>query len=326
MRRRESLLALLALAIAPLVAAAQPVPTPPRIGVLLPGSGPAGGPLLDAMREGLRRRGYSETQGTIKYEYRFADGHLERLEPLAQELVRAKVDLIFAGGDQIISAAKRATSTVPIVMVACDAVAAGLVTNLARPGGNLTGVTCINSDLAAKRLEILRELLPGLARVGVILNPGDGRMRAELQETEKAGGRLQIAVRPVPLARLADFGPAFDAAVTERTQALVVAFDVLTFMNRGRLAEVATAHRLATIHNFSEYVDAGALLSYGPNLAAMWASATAHVEKILKGAKPGDLPIEQPTKFELVINLKTAKALGITIPQSILLRADRVIE
>jgi len=175
-------------------------------------------------------------------------------------------------------------------------------------------------------LEILRELLPGLARVGVILNPGDGRMRAELQETEKAGGRLQIAVRPVPLARLADFGPAFDAAVTERTQALVVAFDVLTFMNRGRLAEVATAHRLATIHNFSEYVDAGALLSYGPNLAAMWASATAHVEKILKGAKPGDLPIEQPTKFELVINLKTAKALGITIPQSILLRADRVIE
>jgi len=323
---KRALLAL-ALAVAAAFLPAQAQQPAPRIGLLLSGSRPPQlGPLLGAMQEALRKRGYSEAQGTVKYEYRFADGQLERLDALASELVGARVDLIFAGGDQSISAAQRATRTVPIVMVACDAVAAGLVTNLARPGGNLTGVTCINFDLAARRLQILRELLPGLARVGVILNPEDRRMVAELRETEKAGRALKVQVRPVALSRLADFGAAFDSAAAGRAEALAVVFDDLTFTHRQKFAEAATARRLPTIHNFSEYVDAGALLSYGPSLAGMWASATAHVEKILKGAKPGDLPIEQPTKFELVINLRTAKALGVTIPQSLLLRADRVVE
>ena len=271
-------------------------------------------------------RGYSEAQHTVSFEYRFAEGRLERLRPLADELVRAKVDLIFVGGDQAITAVKQATSLVPIVMVACDALSAGLVTNLARPGGNLTGVTCINSDLAAKRLEILREVFPNLARAGVILNPDDRRMQAELLETEKAGRALKVAIQPVPLTRLEGFAPAFAAAGAARNEAAVVTFDALTFLHRQRFAETALAYRLATIHNFREYVDAGALISYGPNLVDMWRSATAHVEKIFKGARPGDLPVEQPTKFELVINMKTAKALGLTIPQSLLVRADSLIQ
>lgn len=321
-----ALLAGLAVLLAGSPADAQQPARPPRIGVLQFGAGDAKSPSAEAMREGLRLRGYSEAQRTVSFEYRHADGRPEQLRPAADELVRAKVDLIFVGGDQAITAARQATSSIPIVMVACDAVAAGLVTNLARPGGNLTGVTCINSDLAAKRLEILREVFPRLSRVGVILNPDDRRMRAELSETERAGRALKIAIQAVPLARLEDYTAAFAAALAGRNQALVVTFDSVTFLHRHRLAEMALARRLATIHNFSGYVDAGALLSYGPNLADMWRGATAHVEKILKGAQPGDLPVEQPTVFELVINLKTAKALGIKIPQLLLIRADRVIE
>lgn len=320
-----ALLGGLALLLAGPTADAQQPAKPPRIGVLLFGSN-ANSPIVDAMLDGLRRRGYSEAQRTVSVEYRYAKGRTENLLPAARELVDANVDLIFAGGDQAITAAKQATSSVPIVMVACDAVSAGLLSNLARPGGNLTGVTCINADLAAKRLQILKEIFPRLARVGVILNPADQRMRTELSETEKAGRALKVAIRPVPLARLEDFAASFASAAAARNEALVVTFDSVTYLHRQRLAELATAHRLATIHNFSEYVDAGAMLSYGPNLADMWRDATAHVEKIFKGDRPGDLPVEQPTKFELVVNLKAAKSLGITIPQSVLLRADRVIE
>ncbi len=309
----------------PLAMHAQQPVKPPRIGVLLFGSD-ANSPIVDAMLDGLRRRRYSEALRTVSVEYRYAKGRTENLLPAARELVDAKVDLIFAGGDQAITAAKQATSSIPIVMVACDAVSAGLLSNLARPGGNLTGVTCINADLAAKRLQILKEIFPRLARVGVILNPTDLRMQAELSETEKAGRTLKIAIRPVPLARFEDFASSFANAAAARDQALVVTFDSVTYLHRQRLAELAIAHRLATIHNFREYVDAGALLSYGPNLADMWRDATAHVEKIFNGARPGDLPVEQPIKFEMVINLRTARALGITIPQSVLLRADRVIE
>lgn len=308
-------------------AAAQPAgKPPPRIGVLFAGGLGANGPLAIALKEGLRSLGYSEAQRTVAFEYRNAEGHRERLRPLADELVREKVDLIWAGGDQAIAAAKQATGSVPIVMVACDAVSAGLITNLARPGGNLTGVTCVNSDLAAKRLEILKEVFPKLARVGVFLNPDDRRMRAELAETEIAGRALKVAIRPIHLARLEDFGPAFAAAITGRSEALVVAYDDLTIIHRQQLAGLAIAHRLPTIHNFREYVDAGGLLSYGPSLAGMWRSAAGHVDKIFKGARPGDLPIEQPTRFELVINRKTERALGIAIPQSLLLRATEVIE
>ena len=299
---------------------------PPRIGLLVAGGLGANSPLTLALKDGLRPLGYSETQRTVAFEIRNAEGHRERLRPLADELVRARVDLIFAGGDQAIAAAKEATGTIPIVMVACDAMSAGLITNLARPGGNLTGVTCVNSDLAAKRLEILKEAFPKLARVGVLLNPDDRRMRTELAETEKAALVLKIAVRPVRLAVLADFGPALAAAVAGRSEALVVAYDDLTIIHRQQFAGLAIAHRQPTIHNFREYVDAGGLISYGPSLAGMWRSAAGHVDKVLKGARPGELPIEQPTRFELVINRKTEKALGIVIPQSLLLRADAVIE
>lgn len=310
----------------PLTAKARQARTTPSIGVLVGGSATSVSEPLEALRQGLAQFGYSEAQGTVQLNYRYAEGRLERLRPLAEELVQSKVDLIFVGGDQAITAAKQVTSSVPIVMVACDAVAAGIVTNLARPGGNVTGVTCINSDLAAKRLEILRETLPKLARVGVILNPEDRRMRSELSETEAAGRTLGISIQPIPLARLEDFGPAFAAAIAERTEALVVVFDALTFFHRRRLAELAVAHRLPTIHNFKGYVEAGGLLSYGPSLPEMWRRATAHVDKILKGARPGDLPVEQPTKFELVVNHKTAKALSLPIPRALLLRADQVIQ
>ena len=279
------LLAGAALLFAGLQASAQQFAKPPRIGVLLFGADDTMFPPVVAMREGLRQRGYSEEKNTVSFEYRHAEGRLERLRPLADELVRAKVDLLFAGGDQAIMAVK----------------------------------------LAAKRLEILREVFPNLARVGVFLNPGDRRMQAELSETEKAGKAWKIAIQPVPPTRLDDFAAAFSAATAARNQALVVTFDSVTFLHRRRLAEMAIANRLATIHNFREYVDSGAVLSYGPNLVGMWGSATAHVEKIFKGARPGDLPVEQPTKFELVINLKSAKAMGVTIPPSVLVRADEVI-
>ena len=306
-------------------ALAQPA-KPPRIGVLMAGGLGANSPLVLAFKEGLRSLGYSEQQRTVAIEFRNAEGHRERLRPLADELVRAKVDLILAGGDEAITAAKASTSTITIVMVACDAVSAGLISNLARPEGNLTGVTCVNSDLAGKRLEILKEIFPKLARVGVLLNPDDRRMRNELAETEVAARALKIAIRPIPLVRLQDFGPAFAAAVAERSEALVVAYDDLTIIHRQQLAGLAIAHRQPTVHNFREYVDAGGLVSYGPSLPGMWRLAAGHVAKVLKGARPADLPIEQPTRFELVVNRKTEKALGVTIPQSLLLRADVVIE
>ncbi len=308
------------------LASAQSPSKPPRIGLLVAGGPGANSPLTLALKEGLRPLGYSEAQRTVVFELRNAEGHRERLRPLAEELVRARVDLIFAGGDQAIVAAQESTRTIPIVMVACDAMSAGLITNLARPGGNLTGVTCVNSDLAAKRLELLKEMLPNLARVGVLLNPDDRRMQVELSETEKAALVLKIAVRPIRLAVLADFGPALAAAVAARSEALVAAYSDLTIIHRRQLVDLAIAYRVPLIHNFREYVDAGGLISYGPSLAGMWRSAAGHVDKVLKGAKPGDLPIEQPTRFELVINRKTAKALGIAIPRSLLLRADAVIE
>ena len=324
-RAAFSFFATAALLFSAAAAFAQPA-KPPRVGVLFAGGLGANGPLALALKEGLRPLGYSEQQRTVVFEFRNAEGHRERLRPLADALVRAKVDLILAGGDEAIAEAKASTSTMPIVMVACDAVSAGLISSLARPVGNLTGVTCVNSDLAAKRLEILKEIFPKLARVGVLLDPADRRMRNELAETETAARALKIAIRPIPLVRLRDFGPAFTAAVGERSEALVVAHDDLKIINRQQLAGLAIAHRQPTIHNFREYVDAGGLVSYGPSLAGMWRMAAGHVAKVLKGARPADLPIEQPTRFELVVNRKTEKALGIVIPQSLLLRADAVIE
>ena len=299
---------------------------PPRVGVLLPGGLGANDPFSVALKEGLQPLGFSEARRTVAFEFRNAEGHRERLRSLAEDLVRAKVDVIVAGGDDAIAAAKESTATLPIVMIASDAVAAGFVGNLARPMGNLTGVTCVISDLSAKRLELLKEIFPKLVRVGVILNPGDRRARTELAETELAGRTLKVAIRAIPLVRHEDFGPAFAMAVAERSEALVVAYDELTLNGRQQFAGLARAHRQATVHNFSEYVLAGGLVSYGPSLAGMWRMAAGHVAKVLNGARPADLPIEQPTRFELVINRKTEKALGIVIPRSVLLRADVVIE
>jgi putative ABC transport system substrate-binding protein len=245
---------------------------------------------------------------------------------MAGELVRSNLALIFAGGDQGAAAAKRATDQLPIVAVACDALAAGLVSNLARPGENLTGVTCINSDLAGKRVEILRETLARLDGLGVVLNPDDQRMVSELMESERAARVTSTPVYTLRVTTPAEIEPAFLAAAENKVSGIVVVFDALTFFHRARLAEIAVRHRMPTIFNFRQYVEAGGLMSYGPNLADMYRQSARHIQKVLSGEKPGEIPMEQPTHFELVVNVKTGKALGIEVSPSLLTRADEIIE
>jgi len=304
---------------------AQQIRTIPRVGMLLIGSPSAVEPHIAAFRQGLRERGYVVSQN-IALESRLADVS-QRLPDLATELVRIKVDVIVAQGTPAAQAARRATGTIPIVMAGSgDPVAAGLVESLARPGGNVTGNSILGPDLGGKRLELLREILPGVSRIAVLLNPNNPMHGIDMRALEAAAKTLGIALQPLEARSVDDFERAFGTAASSRAGAMLVSADAFLTAHRMRLAHLAAGNRLPTIYGLSGFAEAGGLISYGVSPPEMFRRAATYVDKILKGAKPADLPIEQPTKFELVINLKTAKALGLTIPHSVLIRADRIIQ
>ena len=309
----------------PLAAEAQPTGKVYRIGYLAIASPTASGPSMDAFRQGLREFGWVEGQN-VSIEYRFADGETARLPGLAAELVRLNVDLIFAVSSPPAKAAQRATDSVPIVFSGvADAIGVGLVPRLARPGGNITGFTTSNVELSGKRLELLKEAVPKLTHVAVFMNPTNPQVRAFRRETTAAAVPLGLTLEFIDVADPGQLPKAF-AAITSQAQALLILPDPVigTGMAQVRIAELALEIRLPTMERSRRFADVGGLMGYGTNLQER--EAARYVDRILRGAKPGDLPVQQPTKFELVINLKTAKALGLTIPPSLLLRADQVIE
>ena len=298
----------------------------PRIGALFAGSRSSSANCTDAFREGLRELGYIEGQH-VAIEYRYAEGKRDRLPDLAAELVRLKVDVIVGGGGSQVRAARNATETIPIVMAyATDPVARGYVASLARPGGNITGLSTLTPDLGGKRLELLREILPKLSRVAVVGIQYVQGQDPEMSAMEVAARTLGLQLQPVELRGPDDLEKAFLAMTRGRANALIGLQDPTVSFLRGQIAELAVKSRLPTVAVEREHVKDGWLMSYGPDYSRLCRRAATYVDKILKGAKPADLPVEQPTVFELVINLKTAKALGLTIPQSVLLRADQVIK
>jgi putative ABC transport system substrate-binding protein len=308
---------------APLVAGAQSTPTVRRIGVI-GGKGPE---LIEARREGLRRLGWVEGQNIVVEQVPTGDGSG------ARDLVRLKVEVIMASNNLAIAAAKAATTTIPIVMVnADDPVREGYVASLARPGGNITGGTfsfapeALGEIRGGKPIELLAECRPGLSRLAVLFDPNFPSSRTFALSAKANARKRGMAVQAVEVREAGELARAFARMIKDRVQAIQIVGSAFTYNVRGQIAELAVRHRLPTAYPWRQGPAAGGLLSYGPSLQAAWHRAAVYVDKILKGAKPADLPIEQPTKFELVINLKTAKALGLTIPQSLLQRADQVIE
>jgi ABC-type uncharacterized transport system substrate-binding protein len=297
-----------------------------RIGVLLPSTAAATSHILDAFRQGLRELGYIDGKNIV-LEVRWAEGRYDRLPDLASELVRLKVDVIVAGSTPGALAAKNATGTIPIVIVTTgDPVASGLVASLARPGRNLTGVTTLSKELGAKQLEVLKGAVPRVTRVALLFNPANPDTGPSVNGVEAAARVLGVEHQVLQVRDPNEFENAFAAMSKERAGALIVLADPMFLTHGTRIVGLAAKSRLPAMYGNREFVEVGGLLFYGATLSDMFRRAVAHVDKILKGAKPGDLPIEQPTKFELVINLKTAKALGLTLPPSLLRRADQVIE
>jgi putative tryptophan/tyrosine transport system substrate-binding protein len=314
------------LTLAPLATKGQ-APTIAKIGWLAPATQAAQAHLLEAFRQGLRELGHVEGK-TFVLVPRYSEARAERLPEIARELVSLKVDVIVAAGDIAIAAVKQQTRTIPIVMaVSTDPLGTGLVASLARPGGNVSGLSMSSPELSGKRLELLKEVVSRLSRVAFLWNPEVRGAVLDYNQTEGAARTLGLQLQSVEAARAEDLDRAFSAITEQRAQALIVASpNPVTFTNRGRIASFAQRNRLPSMHANRDYVDAGGLMSYGPSAADLYRRAATYVDKILKGAKPADLPVEQATKFGLVINLRTAKALGLTIPQSLLLRADQVIE
>jgi putative tryptophan/tyrosine transport system substrate-binding protein len=306
------------------IAQAQQTKKIPRIGYLtLSSSSPS--PLLEAFRDGLRKLGYIEGQN-IHIEYRYAAGKVEYLNELATELAGLKPELIVAANTQSIEASRRATKTIPIVFpVTFDPVASGFVASLAQPGGNLTGLTTLNQEVAGKRVEVLKEVLPKLSRVGVFRNPTNTGSLFALKETEAAANHLGIRTQVLEVRNGDEFEGAVKTAIRERAQALILLPDNLFIRQPSRMINLVTKNRLPTMFGDHESVEAGGLMYYGANLADLYRRAATYVDKILKGAKPADLPVEQPTKFEFIINLKAANQIGLTIPPNVLARADKVI-
>jgi putative tryptophan/tyrosine transport system substrate-binding protein len=298
-----------------------------RIGVLSPFSSSAPAPSFRAFRDGLRELGYVEGEN-VAFEYRSAEEKYERLPELAADLVRSKVDVLLSTWSTPAAlAAKRATTAVPIVFVGvADAVGVGLVTSLARPGGNVTGSTFLAEESLGKQLQLLKEAVPRLSRVATLSNPANPAYAPMLKDIEATGRRINIQVLRFGIHDPDDVEPAFQSARRERVEGLVVVRDPVLIAYRNRLVDLAAKHRLPVMYGMREFVDVGGLMSFEPSLADLYQRAAQLVAKIFKGAKPGDLPVEMSTKFELVINLKTAKALGLTIPPSLLQRADQVIE
>jgi putative tryptophan/tyrosine transport system substrate-binding protein len=325
---RLTALAILALTLlaAPLAADAQLQPTGRvyRVGMLERTSPATNAANLDGFRQGLRALGYTEGKNLV-IEYRSAEGRDEQFPELAAELVRLKVDLILARGTPAILAAKNASGTIPVVITGVgDPVGQGIVASLARPGANVTGLSPVVTETYPKRVELLRELIPKATRIAALFNMGNPAIPPAWKEVETAARSLGLQSHLLDVRKLEDLGPAFDVAVKQRADALVVGLDTLTLANQRSIVDLAAKHRLPAIYASKEYV--GGLLAYGVNYADVYRRAAGFADKIFKGANPANLPVEQPTKVELVINLKTAKALGLTIPPAVLARADEVIQ
>ena len=310
---------------APFAADAQQSGKVPRIGFLGNSTAALEANLVGPFRDGLRDLGYDEGRNVL-IEYRWAEGKYERFPTLIAELIALKIDVIVTAGTPATLAVKKATTSVPLVMVAVgDPVGTGIVASLARPGGNITGLTSIAPELEGKRLELLREVIPKLSHIAVLWNPANPYLVISEKEVRAAARVLRMKVLSLGVQAPEEFDNAFAAILRDRPGALLVLADRLFLHNRQRIMDFATKNRLPGVHAHRELVEAGGLMSFGPSYAGMHRRAATYVDKILKGAKPADLPVEQPTKFELVINLKTAKALGLKIPQSVLIRADEVI-
>jgi putative ABC transport system substrate-binding protein len=326
MNKRDTVFALLALGFAPLGARAQPPPPKvARIGFLISETVAGQASRVEALRSGLRERGYVEGKN-IAIEMRPADGNYDRLPALAAELARLKVDVIVAFGGKAVLAARAATTTIPIVVPSSgDPVAMGLVSGLAHPGGNITGIAMYGQELSAKRMELFKEAVPRITRVALLLNSANPSKRLILEARDTVAKALKLELHPFEVRSPKEFGGAFAAMAERRIDAIVVQADSLFRAHAAEVAVLAAKQRLPSV-GAMEYAEAGGLIGYGVNDAELYRRGAYFVDRILKGAKPADLPVEQPTRIEFVVNLKTAKALGLTIPNSVLLRADRVIE
>jgi putative ABC transport system substrate-binding protein len=307
---------------APLAASAQPA-APPRVGYLGNGRAPGGKP-QEAFIQGLRERGWVEGQ-TVTIEYRWAEGNPDRLPALVADLVRARVDVIVLSGTPAIRTARAATSTIPLVFVSlADPIQLGFVTSLARPGGNATGLASQYEEIVTKQLELLKETVPRLSRVALLHHTQTAA--GVVSEAETAVGRLGLKARTLKVAGVAEFESAFATGRSEGVEAIHVLPSPFLNANRRRLIDLAAKHRLPAIYEFKDFVEDGGLMSYGPSITEMYRGMAGYVDRILRGARPSDLPVERATKFELAVNLKTARTLGLTIPQSVLAIADDVIQ
>jgi len=310
----------------PLAVRAQPMAKVWHVGMLETTAATLNATNLDAFKQALRQLGYIEGQNLI-VEYRSGDGHIERFPQLAAELVRLNVDIIITRGTPAALAAKKATATIPIVMAAIgEPVETGMVASLARPGGNVTGLSAFVTELTAKRIEIMREVIPQLSRMALIDNMANRSVPAQWDETKRAAFALGIQPQLYDVRKAEDIERAFSSAIAQRVNALSVGNDSVVIANRIQVVQLAAKHRLPAIYATRDFVDAGGLLSYAAHYPDLYRRAAAYVDKIFKGAKPADLPVEQPTKFEIVVNLKAASALGLTVPSTLLARADEVIE
>lgn len=316
----------LVLLVAPLATEAQPAGKVYRIGFLYPGAQAFGAARLAQVQQGLRDLGYVEGQNAI-FEVRWAEGNPERLAQYAAELARLKVDVIVTAAAPGARAAKDATGSIPLVMIdPGDPVAAGLVASMARPGGNATGLTSIAPELAGKHIELLREILPHASGIMFLFNAANRDAGVALSQTRAVGDRMGLRVDAVPIEGVPGLETALEEVRKRRPPAVIIYPDPLTFAHRERLARFAGELGIATFSAAGEFADAGVLLTYGPNFSKMFRDAAMYIHKILTGTRPADLPVEQPTRFELIINVRTAKALGITIPPSLRIRADRIVE
>jgi putative ABC transport system substrate-binding protein len=298
----------------------------PRIGVLLPGVASSFAVRTEALREGLRQLGYIEGKN-IAIEWRWADEQVERLPELAAELVALHVDVIVANGTPASKAAKNATNSIPVVMVSVgDPVSAGLAASLARPGGNVTGLSILAPDLSGKRMELFKEAIPGLSRIAALVNPTNPTSHLELPEMQAAARALSVQLKPVEISGSGALDGALKAMSDEGIHGIVVLTDGLFFSERKRIVDWARMHRLPGMYWEREFARDGGLMSYGPSSTDLSRRSAGYIDQILKGARPADLPVQQPSKFELIVNLKTAKTIGLTVPPTLLARADEVIE
>jgi putative ABC transport system substrate-binding protein len=327
MNRRDTVLALAALGATPLLASAQQAGRVPQVGYVGNSSPAMESRLLEAFRQGVRERGYVEGK-TIVIHYRWAEGKIDAMPGLVAELIALKVDVLVTSGTPATLAAMKATATLPIVMASAgDAVGTGLVASLARPGGNVTGLSTLYNEIEGKRLQIFHELVPKMKRIALLANPANAFTPLIAKSARAATDALGLAAQLYEVSAVGDFDRVFAAIAKAKPDALAVLADrPFLVSQRTRIVQFATQNRLPAMYPFSEFMDEGGLIYYGPNFADMFRRSATYIDKILKGAKPADLPLEQPTRFEFFINGKVAKALGLTIPQTLLIRADRVIE